>query len=264
MTATPQSARQIAGALRHRLVSSVDELRINERNVILKALTFAEEHYHQYRKKTRSFPDRGVLLITHPMRVALILIEELELKDTGAITSALLHELVEWKREQVSIADIERGFGRPIAMLVSILTKPPIDSDASAEEKVQKLNTYYRRIEKASVVSKLVKLADRLDSVREAPEWLELERQKQYLEETKTIYLPIAEETDAYLHEELLTAVEFLEAAINKPGVTDSSSSVPEIIKVVDHEEDPADQSNGDVAASTESGAKSTDSDADE
>jgi (p)ppGpp synthase/HD superfamily hydrolase len=243
MTSTPQSGRQIAGAIRHRLVLSVDDLKIQDRNLILKALAFVEEHYDKYRKKTRSFPERGIPLVTHPMRVALVLIEELELKDTGAITAALLHELVEWKRDKVTIADIERNFGRPIAMLVSILTKPPIDETADAEERVQKLNTYYRRIEQASVVSKLVKLSDRLDSVREAPDWIELDRQKKYLEETKAIYIPIAEETDSYLHEELLAACETLEMAINNPNFTDSSSLVPEIVKIQDPEEDGGDES---------------------
>lgn len=241
MTATPQSGRKIAGAIRHRLVLSVDELKIQDRNMILKALAFIEEHYDKYRKKTRSFPERGIPLITHPMRVALVLIEELELKDTGAIIAALLHELVEWKRDKITIADIERNFGRPIAMLVSILTKPPIDDNASEEERTQKLNTYYRRIEQASIVSKLVKLSDRLDSVREAPEWLELDRQKNYLEETKAIYIPLAEDTDSYLHEELLAAVETLEMALSKPNGTDSSQWISEIMEISDPEEDSSD-----------------------
>lgn len=224
MNSTPQSARKIAGAIRHRLVLAVENLRIQDRTLILKALTFAEGHYHQYRKKTKSFPDRGVPLIVHPMRVALVLIEELSLKDTGAITAALLHELVEWKRDIVSIADIERSFGRPIAMLVSILTKPPIAEDTSEEEKQQGLNIYYRRIEQASIVSKIVKLADRLDSVREAPEWLDTERQEKYLEETRTIYLPIAEATDGYLFEELNAAVEALEESMKKNNGADTTS----------------------------------------
>lgn len=213
---------------------NVDELKIQDRNLVMKALIFIEEQYDKYRKKTKSFPDRGIPLITHPMRVALVLLEELELKDTGAITAALLHELVEWKRDKVTIADIERNFGRPIAMLVSILTKPPIEDDASEEERAQKLATYYRRIEQASVVSKLVKLCDRLDSVREAPEWLELDRQKRYLEETKTIYIPIAEETDSYLHEELLAAVEQLEMAIANPNGADSSTLIPRYVAISD------------------------------
>lgn len=209
--------------------------------MILKALAFIEEHYDKYRKKTRSFPERGIPLITHPMRVALVLIEELELKDTGAIIAALLHELVEWKRDKITIADIERNFGRPIAMLVSILTKPPIDDNASEEERTQKLNTYYRRIEQASIVSKLVKLSDRLDSVREAPEWLELDRQNKYLEETKAIYIPLAEDTDSYLHEELLAAVETLEMALSKPNGIDSSQWISEVMEVSDPEEDSSD-----------------------
>jgi (p)ppGpp synthase/HD superfamily hydrolase len=230
MSSTPKSAREVTGSIRHRLVLAVDDLRMQDRAIILKALTFIEGFYDKYRKKTKTFPDRGIHLIAHPMRVALILINEIELKDTGAITAALLHELVEWKRDKVSIADIERLFGRPIAMLVSILTKPPIEKGASEEERAQKLNIYYRRLESASIVSKLVKLCDRLDSVREAPDWLDTEKQKQYLEETKSIYLPLAEASDSYLHEELLTAVELLELALS--GGTVSTTSAPEIVEV--------------------------------
>ncbi|MDZ4837633.1 MAG: HD domain-containing protein [Candidatus Melainabacteria bacterium] len=230
MSSTPQSASEVTASIRHRLVLAVDNLKMQDRAIILKALTFIEGHYDKYRRKTKTFPDRGIHLIAHPMRVALILINEIEIKDTGAISAALLHELVEWKRDKVSIADIERLFGRPIAMLVSILTKPPVEKDATGEERVQRLNTYYRRIEQASVVSKLVKLCDRLDSVREAPDWIDSEKQRQYLEETKGIYLPIAEASDSYLHEELLTAVEALEQSLNKGAK--STTDTPEIVEV--------------------------------
>ncbi len=230
MSSTPKSARELTASIRHRLVTAVDNFRMQDRAVILKALTFIEGHYDKYRKKTRSFPDRGIHLIAHPMRVALIVINEIEIKDTGAIAAALLHEIVEWKRDKVSIADIERLFGRPIAMLVSILTKPPVEKNASPEERVQRLNTYYRRIEQASVVSKLVKLCDRLDSVREAPDWLDTEKQRQYLDETKTIYLPIAEATDSYLYEELLAAIEVLEQFLGT-GIN-SMTDAPEIVEV--------------------------------
>lgn len=214
MNSSQQSARKVAGTIRHRLVLAIDNLRLKDRLVIQKALVYAEEQYEGFREKTKSFPDRGVPLIVHPMRIALILIEELELKDTGAIVASLLHGLIELKRDKITIADMERMFGRPIAMLVSILTKPPIPADISIEERNQRLNIYYRRIEQASVVSKLVKLCDRLDSVREAPEWLDVERQKEYLEETRSVYLPIAESTDSYLFEELTTACEVLELSV--------------------------------------------------
>lgn len=214
MNSSQQSARKVAGTIRHRLVLAIENLRLKDRLVIQKALGYAEEQYDNFREKTKSFPDRGMPLIVHPMRVALILIEELELKDTGALVAALLHGLIKLKRDKITIADMERMFGRPIAMLVSILTKPPIPEGISAEEKRQKLQIYYRRIEQASVVSKLVKLCDRLDSVREAPDWLNIERQKEYLEETRSVYLPIAEGTDSYLFEELVAACEALELSI--------------------------------------------------
>ncbi len=183
----------------------------------MKALSFSESTYDkQYRRPTKSF-SKGVPFIVHPMRVALILIEEIEMRDIGAIASALLHDVVETHRSTIGIADLEKQFGRPIAMLVSILTKPAVEADTE-EEREHKLQIYYKRLEQASILSKVVKLADRLDTVREAPDWINRDEQSRYLEETRSIFLPLAEQSDTYLLEELCLACEQLEAAINGEG----------------------------------------------
>jgi GTP pyrophosphokinase len=145
------------------------------------------------------------------MRVALIIAEELELKEPIAIAAALLHDTVEVSNGKVTIAYIEEHFGRPIAMMVSILTKPSFKDTETKAEKEQKLKTYHDRISQASVETKLVKLADRLDNVRDATELLDKGFQLRYLEQTRAFYLPIADASDSYLFDELSLACERLE-----------------------------------------------------
>lgn len=212
MPAPSQPTDKLAGALRHRLLIAIEPLRVIDKVMLGKALSLAEEvHKGQFRHPSRSNPKQPAPYIVHPMRVALIIIEELELKEPVALAAALLHDCVEMSNGKVTIGMIEEKFGRPIAMMVSILTKPPINKSASQAEKDQKVKIYLERISHASVESKLVKLADRLDNTREAADTLDKGFQQRYLEETKSFYLPLAESTDSYLLDELSIAVENLE-----------------------------------------------------
>ena len=212
---SPLSPSEYAGELRHRLVFILEDLKQADKAMIQKALGLAEEiHAGQHRDLTKDFPSKGALYVVHPIRVALIILEELELKDPVAISSALLHDVIEAKRNKISVGDIEKYFGRSVAMMVSILTKPEID-EADEDDTIKlKQNMYLKRIEQASVVTRLVKLSDRLDTVREASRWLNEDRMVTYLQETKEFYLPMAENSDSYLHDELLQAIEDLETRI--------------------------------------------------
>ena len=96
-------------------------------------------------------------------------------------------------------------------MMVSILSKPQISSQATQIERDQKLNTYHDRISHSSVETKLVKLASRLDNVREARELADKRWQQAYLDETRKVFVPIAENTDSYLHDELIIHCQRLE-----------------------------------------------------
>jgi len=180
-----------------------------------KALATAEEmHRTQFRKANKENPQQGAPYIVHPMRVALIIVEELELKEPLAIATALLHDSVEMSGGKLSISQVEESFGRPIAMMVSILTKPSLKPDTPFVEREQKLKIYRERISHASVETKLVKLADRLDNLRDSQDILDKGFQMRYLKETRDFYLPMAEFTDPYLQDEMLVACDNLEKAI--------------------------------------------------
>jgi (p)ppGpp synthase/HD superfamily hydrolase len=212
MPTTSASPNNQAGALRHRLLLGIENFKVTDKVMIGKALSLAEQIHGKESRRTPKFtPTKPAPYIVHPMRVALIILEELELKEPIAIASALLHDVVESSKGKTSIGSLEESFGRPTAMMVSILTKPPMTATDTAVEKEQKLNTYYGRISHASVEAKLVKLADRLDNTRDALDLLDKAFQQKYLEETRKIYLPLAEQTDSYLYDELILACQRLE-----------------------------------------------------
>lgn len=214
---SPQPTDKLAGTLRHRLLLAIETLRVVDKVMLGKALSLAEQvHSGQTRRPARnvSNPKHASPFIVHPMRVALIILEELELKEPLALAAALLHDTVEMSAGKVTIGSIEEAFGRPIAMMVSILSMPPLAANASKQERDRILKIYQDRIFNASVETKLVKLADRLDNTREAAELLDKSFQQKMLDEGKSFYLPLAETTDAYLMEELSLALEALEKRI--------------------------------------------------
>jgi (p)ppGpp synthase/HD superfamily hydrolase len=199
------------GVLRHRFMGEVDQLKQADRALIQKAVMYAEEmHEGQYRmsNKLGSKPEP---FIVHPLKVALIILEELGLKDQISVCGALLQDVVENSGGRVTTGNIEREFGRNIALMVSILTKPLKDPSIPRNEQ---LATYYDRISRANIPTRLVKLAGRLDNMRDAIDLFDLEFQRQYVHETIDVYVPMAQETDQYLHAELLALCERLEQAL--------------------------------------------------
>ncbi|MBU6453776.1 MAG: HD domain-containing protein, partial [Cyanobacteria bacterium REEB67] len=125
-----QPINKMAGQLRHRLLLAIEQFQVLDKVMLGKALATAEEiHAAQFRKANKQSPQQGAPYICHPMRVALIIVEELELKEPLAIATALLHDSVEMSNGKLTIGRVEEVFGRPIAMMVSILTKPSLKPD---------------------------------------------------------------------------------------------------------------------------------------
>ncbi len=212
---TSQPIDKLAGQIRHRLLLAIEQFQVLDKVMLGKALSTAEEvHRGQCRKANKQSPTQGAPYIVHPMRVALVIVEELALKEPLAVATALLHDSVEMSNGKLSIGQVEESFGRPIAMMVSILTKPALKADTPFVEREQKLKIYRERISHASVETKLVKLADRLDNLRDSQDILDKGFQMRYLKETRDFYMPMAETTDSYLVDEMGVACERLENAI--------------------------------------------------
>lgn len=136
--------------------------------------------------------DEGTPYISHPIRVAVSLVDELDLYSPTLICSALLHDVIE--DSDVTREDIGQMFGEEIAQVVWLLTK--------LEE--VRLSEYLARIEEAGQTgAPLVKLCDRLDNLRSIVHSPRLEKKRRLIRTTEELYMPLAARTNRYLHDEL-------------------------------------------------------------
>lgn len=147
--------------------------------------------------------DEGTAYIVHPVRVAVSLVDELEMYSPKLICSALLHDVIE--DSPTTRTEIAAGFGEEIAEIVWLLTK---FEDVS-------LTDYLQEIEAASHTgAPIVKLCDRLDNLRFISHSPKLEKKHRYVHTTEKYYLPMAERANAYLHRELIRALDELKTAL--------------------------------------------------
>ena len=129
--------------------------------------------------------DDGTPYVLHPIRVALSLIEELGVNDAELVCAALLHDAVE-DSAGIGIQQIEAGFGSRVRMVVEQLTKPLAATRANVNA------VYFGRLRTAATESKLVKLMDKLDNVRDSPNCPEPAKRRRTVEEAESVYLPLA------------------------------------------------------------------------
>jgi GTP diphosphokinase / guanosine-3',5'-bis(diphosphate) 3'-diphosphatase len=152
---------------------------------------------------TGQMRDEGTPYIVHPIRVAVSLVDELEMVSPKLVCSALLHDVIEdspTTREEV--AEI---FGEEIARIVWLLTK--LESVS--------LGDYLAAIEAAAETgAPLVKLCDRLDNLRFLGHSPKPEKKHRYIRSTEHFYLPMAARTNTYLHNELLRWLDVVRADV--------------------------------------------------
>lgn len=96
--------------------------------------------------------------IVHPLRTAIVLAEELKVKESDIIAAALLHDTLELKGTVATREKIERDFGKRVASLVWDLTKE------NGENK--SMDVYLQKLKSGGESAKMIKLADRLDTLR--------------------------------------------------------------------------------------------------
>ncbi|HEY7543735.1 MAG TPA: HD domain-containing protein, partial [Blastocatellia bacterium] len=143
--------------------------------------------------------DEGTPYIIHPLRVAISIVDELEMHSTKLVCSALLHDVIE--DSPATREDIERDFGREVAEIVWLLTK---FEDTSLED-------YLAAIEQASHTgAPIVKLCDRLDNLRYLFHSPKTEKKRRYLYTTERLYLPMARRANEYIHGEMSRLLEEL------------------------------------------------------
>jgi GTP diphosphokinase / guanosine-3',5'-bis(diphosphate) 3'-diphosphatase len=154
-----------------------------EARVFWRALSFAVTAHQDQKRKS------GEVYVSHPLKVAQILIEELGVRDPETLAAAVLHDTIEDVPEVTSelIGEI---FGKNIEAIVDGCTK--------ISHFVGDHQTFYKLVHRkifAGAASRLeimlVKLADRLHNLRTMDSMPRHKRQK-IAEETLDIYAPMA------------------------------------------------------------------------
>jgi len=145
--------------------------------------------------------DEGTPYIEHPVRVALILIEECKSSDPVEIAAALCHDVLE--DSHIAAGELGRRTAPRVGEIVSALTKDPIASDLTGDArkaaKTARDNRYYHHIAAADATTRRVKCADRIDNLRGVERSPEKGKAARYADETRTHLLPVAKATDKYL-----------------------------------------------------------------
>jgi guanosine-3',5'-bis(diphosphate) 3'-pyrophosphohydrolase len=141
--------------------------------MLLRATAFAER---KHRGQPRKGAD-GVPYITHPIEVARILAEEGGVRDRVVLAAALLHDVLE--DTETTWDELAREFGEPVAAVVAEVT------DDKALPKAERKRRQVEHAPHLSDRAKLVKLADKIDNVRDVirgpPTDWPLERRREYL-----------------------------------------------------------------------------------
>lgn len=127
-----------------------------------KILSFAAEHHKNQLR------DDGSLYITHPISVACILMEYTS--DEVFINTALCHDLLE--DTNATVDEIRNVAGSEVANAVLELTL--------ICDKAKKHETMLLKAKSYSYVARIVKIADRLDNVRDSQGSWSVERCKKY------------------------------------------------------------------------------------
>lgn len=177
-----------------RLDESVDKLfnamkaRVPENDMarICDAYTFAVNAHQGQKRKT------GEPYIIHPVNVALIVAEELEL-GANPVIAALLHDVAE--DTPYSIDDIRSRFGDDVAFLVGVVTKQKKDK----YEHSKQVDNYRQILAsvKYDIRALLIKLADRLHNMRTL-ESMSPDKQMKIAGETDYFYAPLANRLGLY------------------------------------------------------------------
>lgn len=149
-------------------------------------------HTGQFREENKVEP-----YINHPLRVALILTEELHRYDIDPICAALLHDTIEKGGNSASVSEdlLRKEFGENVYNIVHTLTM----SKKIHDEKEKLLKDYFQNITMGSQATRYVKLADQLDNIRSLKKSVHKDKIIRYKEETQKYIMPLAQQTDEKL-----------------------------------------------------------------
>lgn len=174
-----ESANHLFATMAKR-VSPEDLARVHE------AYELAAEAHSKQRRKT------GEPYIIHPVAVARIIAEELEL-GANPVIAALLHDVVE--DTDVTIDDIRARFGDDVAFLVGVVTKQKKDKYDFSQQ-VDNFRQILASVQ-FDIRAILIKLADRLHNMRTLDS-MRPDKQMKIAGETDYFYAPLANRLGLY------------------------------------------------------------------
>ncbi len=147
---------------------------------IRRAYEFAKNAHRMQRRKS------GAPYIMHPVAVAAIVAEELQL-DANSVISAFLHDIVE--DTEYTLEDIRRMFGDDVAFLVDVVTKKKKDHYKMSKQ----VDNYDQLLQSLQydIRALMVKLADRLHNMRTLSS-MRPDKQMKIAGETDYFYAPLA------------------------------------------------------------------------
>lgn len=178
------------GLIKDLIIKASTHFTKEEVELIIKAYMVANDLHRGIKRAS------GEPYITHPARVAYILLEEMHLYDSNSICAALLHDTIE--DTGITKEDLAKYFNEDIASLVASVSKIK-DLNFTSKTEEEQYNTCillrglmndYRVI--------LLKLADRLHNMRTL-EFKNKMKQKEKSSETLTLFVPLAERVGASL-----------------------------------------------------------------
>jgi Na+/proline symporter len=170
----------LAIELEKKLLDNIKDTQIKT-DVIHKALNIIKKYHGGVKRKS------GEPFFTHPIAVALILLEHIQ--DQDAVVGALLHDTVE--DTSLSITQIKALFGNSVAFIVSKVTNLEDNFRRISLDDHENLHRL-RNYEDERVA--LVKLSDRLHNMRTIQHHPSLTKQKNIANETLTFFVPMAKE----------------------------------------------------------------------
>jgi len=163
-------------------------LQKGDKRMIRKAFDMALESHKDMRRKS------GEPYIYHPIAVAQIAAEEIGL-GTTSIVCALLHDVVE--DTNMTLDDIEREFGKKVAMIIDGLTKISGVFDTNSSLQAENFRKMLLTLaDDVRVI--LIKLADRLHNMR-TMEFMPRDKQLKLSSETVYLYAPLAHRLGLYV-----------------------------------------------------------------
>lgn len=164
---------------------------------IAQAYWLAKETHRRQNRRT------GERYFEHCRRVAGILLQNCVKEITpNMLITALIHDC--WEDGFIPQELVCKLFGTTVARALDTLSKTTLayDETSGLVRKTKKSNReYYRAIARSPEWVRRIKIADRIDNLRDIRSnavWSEKKRQE-YIRETKRYILPIAEKTDVNL-----------------------------------------------------------------